>query len=181
MRANSQGFSRIVRQGIAAAIVVLSLVGGFGVGSAPAGASPASSNASRQAIAVVHIGEVVAAERISGNVSTSTLGRFTGSEWTFFADGTFVYAPANARTDIFPVRGTYVQTTPNTYELSASNSTTIGWTGTASTSLRCTLVVGGPSTIECLWATSMGNAAVVNDIRFASAGVSTLYVKATIG
>lgn len=146
--------------------------------------SAAVSRDSRKAVEV-ETGEILESERVSGNAGRGTLDRFAGATWTFENDGTFIFAPANARTDLFPVTGTWRRVGTGRYRLEASASVRIGYsgvtTGTASTSLECTLQTGRrTNTVDCLWATSMGNAAVVNDIQFAQAGLSTLHVKAKL-
>ena len=143
--------------------------------------SASSSSAAKADDIVVNTGKITRAERVSGNANNRTVARFAGAQWVFRTNGTFVFAPANARTDLFPLAGTYRRLSSNRFELVASATSRIGYTGTASTALQCVLTVGSTSKIACYWATSMGNAAVVNDIEFANSSVSTLYVEATIG
>jgi hypothetical protein len=144
-----------------------------------AGAAPAVSTSSAQS--ALRTTKILAVRVISGNPSQDTLNRFAGAQWAFFKDGTFVFAPSNARTDLFPLRGTY-RTNGNTVTMSAKAQTRIGGTGQASTSLDCTLSRSGTqAVVECLWASGMGNAAVVNNIRFANASLNTIAVRATLG
>lgn len=171
------------RRGRLSFSVFLTLLVAVGSLAATAGPSAASTRNSRDAV-VVETGEILEAERVSGNVTRSTLNRFAGATWTFNDDGSFIFAPANARTDLFPVEGRWRRIGKNRYKMEAAANVRIGYgwvtTGTASTALECTLRVGKTNTVDCLWATSMGNAAVVNDIKFAQAGLSTLRVKAEL-
>ncbi len=53
-----------------------------------------------------------------------------GARWAFYPNGIFVYAPANARDDIYPLQGTY-QNKGNTIFFSGEKSTSVGGTGNA--------------------------------------------------
>lgn len=53
-----------------------------------------------------------------------------GARWAFYPNGSFVYAPANAREDLYPLQGTY-RNRGNTIFFSGEKSASIGSTGNA--------------------------------------------------
>jgi hypothetical protein len=53
-----------------------------------------------------------------------------GARWVFYPNGTFFYAPANARDDLYPLQGTY-QSQGNTIFFSGQKSASVGGTGAA--------------------------------------------------
>jgi hypothetical protein len=95
--------------------------------------------------------------------------RVQGATWTFRPDGTFTFAPANSRTDLFPVHGLY-RCASLRCNLSGDSSSRIGSTGSASVAIEGIIDFGQePPLLNMSQVTSAGNAAVVNDIRFSQA------------
>lgn len=60
----------------------------------------------------------------------NNIERINGAVWQFNPDGTFIYAPANARDDLYPLRGTY-QNQGNTLIFTGERTSRIGGTSSA--------------------------------------------------
>jgi hypothetical protein len=95
----------------------------------------------------------------------NAIQRLAGAGWQFNPNGTFIFAPANSRTDLYPLRGTFQQQ-GNVATFQASGSANSGTSANqAQVSGRIDFSSGQPVMIID-WATGSINAAVVNGTSF---------------
>jgi hypothetical protein len=126
-------------------------------------------SASAYAQTVFQTGRVVQLQVIQGRSQSrqNAIQRLAGAAWQFNQDGTFVFAPANSRTDLFPLRGQF-QLQGNIVSFQGSSQ------ARNSVSLNIAEVVGqidfssGQPVMTLDWANGSGTGAVVNNTRFGS-------------
>lgn len=114
---------------------------------------------------------IISFEQVQGQSQwiDSAQRRILGARWTFRPDGTFSFAPSDSRTDLFPLSGRFSCSSASC-NFSAASASQAGETGTASASIEGKIDFSGAEPIlEMSQVTSMGNAAVVNDTKFAQA------------
>jgi|SRR4051812_17743571 hypothetical protein len=118
-------------------------------------------------------GEILKFEQIQGQSqwASNIKRRVQGTTWTFYADGTMQYAPADSRDDLFPVRGKY-ECSGHKCHFRAEASSRTGRTGSASVLIEGT-VDFSQQRLEMTQINSMGNAAVINGTRFSQANASS--------
>jgi len=119
-------------------------------------------------------GKIVKFEQIQGQPQwvPNIQRRIQGAVWTFYANGTMKYAPADSRDDLFPVLGRY-ECTGRKCRFRAEASSQIGGTGSASVLIEGTVDFGQPPRLEMTEINSMGNAAVINGTHFSQANASS--------
>ncbi len=106
--------------------------------------------------------------------------RVQGATWEFNSDGTFTFAPANARTDLFPLEGKFKRS-GDALEFSASAGSNTGSTGSASTEIQGKLDLSSDTPeISMTWVNSSGMSAVVANTPFASATANAYKLRATL-
>jgi len=98
--------------------------------------------------------------------------RIQGAVWTFYANGTMKYAPADSRDDLFPVLGRY-ECSGRKCRFRAEASTRSGDTGSASVRIEGTVNFGQQPRLEMTQTNSMGNAAVINGTQFSQANATS--------
>jgi hypothetical protein len=100
--------------------------------------------------------------------------------WRFNSDGTFTFAPANARDDLYPLKGNF-KVNGNRLTYSASAESRIGNTGSASANIRGEITLDSTTAkVTVDWSNSAGSAAVVSNTPFASASSSAYKIEATL-
>jgi hypothetical protein len=116
---------------------------------------------------VCRVGRVLDLQVVQGQQewASRAAARVAGSAWQFNDNGTFIFAPANSRTDLYPMQGTF-QRQGNLIQFRGSSAT-------GSTVSRLNASVQGqidlsqsPPVLSLGWATSSITAAVVNSSRF---------------
>lgn len=105
--------------------------------------------------------------------------RFQGAVWRFDSDGTFTFAPADSRDDLYPLHGTFeIRGDVLKYAASGSARTTVGSTS-AEIEGEIDLTSDTPN-ITMNWMSNAGMGAVVDDAPFATANSSGYKISATL-
>jgi hypothetical protein len=126
-------------------------------------ASPDAASAS----VVCSVGQLFDIQVIQGQSqwASDAAVRVSGAIWQFNDDGTFIYSPANARTDLYPMQGTYQQN-GNTIELWGSSYASSN-VSNAGVELQGQIDLSQDVPILSLsWASANSMAAVVNNTLF---------------
>lgn len=106
--------------------------------------------------------------------------RVQGALWRFNSDSTFTYSPANSRTDLYPLSGSFTES-ENILNFSAYRTSQTGYTGSATTQVQGSIDLSSSSPILTMdWITTSGISARVNDINFAAANSSAYSIRATL-
>ena len=122
-----------------------------------------------QAEVLCSVQQVINLEVIQGQPQWAATARqrVAGAVWQFNDNGTFVYAPANARTDLYPLQGTYQIEGDIIQFRGLNNSRT-------TVSISSAEIVGQVDTsqnqpvLSMAWAASNNVAATVNNTLFSS-------------
>ncbi len=112
--------------------------------------------------------EIVSLEMQKGNSEwrQGKIEQVNGARWLFYPNGTFVYAPANAREDLYPLQGTY-QNQGNTITFSGSKSASVGSTGAARAEINGQIQFNnGQPVLQMLAVSGMSSGANINDTPF---------------
>ena len=150
-----------MRKPVAALLIVLGLI-------ACAGSLSASDAQSFTTEKIVKFEQIQGQPQWVPNIQR----RIQGAVWTFYANGTMRYAPADSRDDLFPVLGRY-ECSGRKCRFRAEASTQIGGTGSASVLIEGTVDFGQQPRLEMTQINSSGNAAVINGTSFSGANASS--------
>ncbi len=112
--------------------------------------------------------EIINLEMRQGNSEwrQGKIEQVNGARWLFYPNGTFVYAPANVREDLYPLQGTY-QNNGNTLTFSGSKSVSIGSTGAARAEINGQIDFNNDQPVlEMFAASGASSGANINDTAF---------------
>lgn len=126
--------------------------------------------------------EVLQVEVLQGQAqwAEQVSARVQGAVWKFNSDGTFTYSPANSRTDLYPMTGSY-RISGNTLSFSASRTSQRGYSGSASAQIEGSIDLRSASPVlEMKTVSSSGMSAVVANTPYASATSSAYRIRATL-
>lgn len=116
---------------------------------------------------VCRVGQVLNVQVLQGQPqwASSAAARVAGAIWQFNDNGTFIYAPADARTDLYPMQGSYqrqgsiIQFQGSSFSSSSVSRAGVELQGQIDTSQN-------PPVLMMSWASSNNLAAVVNNTVF---------------
>jgi hypothetical protein len=136
--------------------------------------SSVSYSAVAQAQSVFRTQQVISLDVIQGRPQSrqNAIERLAGAAWQFNPDGTFIFAPANSRTDIYPLSGTF-QTQGNTTNFQGSrraNDSVSSNLGQVNGSID---ISSGQPVMTINWSTSSLMGSVVNHTGFGSSQTSS--------
>jgi hypothetical protein len=136
--------------------------------------SSLSYSAAVQAQAVFRTQQVISLDVIQGRPQSrqNAIQRLAGAAWQFNPDGTFVFAPANSRTDIYPLRGTF-QIQGNLTNFQGSRRANNGVSTNLGQVNGSIDVSSGQPVMTIDWSTSSLMGAVVNQTGFGSSQTSS--------
>jgi hypothetical protein len=126
--------------------------------------------------------EILEFQQVQGNPQwiDRAKTRFLSAVWEFESDGTFTFAPANSRSDLYPLKGKFAAD-GNKLIYSASAEARVANTGSASAQIFGEISLDSNSPEVTLnWISSSGSAAVINETPFASADSTAYKIRAVL-
>lgn len=142
--------------------------------------SPSSSRSQIEYPLVLRTQDIIQFEQLQGQPEwiEAEKARVQGAVWTFNSDGSFVYAPANSRTDLFPLNGRYT-TSGNTLSFTASRTVTFANSGKATAEIKGRVDLSS-SELEMDSSSAAMSAAVVSNRPYGFTSPSVYKIRATL-